>query len=135
MQSLLVLALSIWCICCNAAPQVGAGTVARIKAQPLSRGRKLNGRFLHITGTSTSVLQYSRITMCGGGNTDGLLQTSTSILSTRHTPPQRKKRPVTEDMGLRESMAQRRPTVIPRYPLSMRLSNGSRRTSRALSTS
>lgn len=49
MQSLLILALSIWCICCNAAPQVGAGTAARIKAQPLSRGRKLNGRFLHIT--------------------------------------------------------------------------------------
>ncbi|OCK85921.1 Endopolyphosphatase [Lepidopterella palustris CBS 459.81] len=48
-RSALLLALFSLCLCLEAAPQIGAGTATRIGDEAPSHGRKLHGRFLHIT--------------------------------------------------------------------------------------
>lgn len=74
--------------------------------KPHTPARKLNGKFLHITG-------IPRSTICPGSSpcANTIRQTSIQIHSTNPTPAQTQTMPVTVDMGLRAYSAPRQPAA------------------------
>lgn len=88
-----------------AAVALGESGSSDVRAQ---KGRKLTGRFLHVTGGFLGSL------MGGAIRTDDRLQISTLIRSTRHIQAHLRMRPVTAIEGLPVSTAQKRRDAIRR---------------------
>lgn len=88
-------------------------------------GRKLTGRFLHITGGFVGFYWGAQ----SGLGANHVMQTSIQTRSTRHTRARLLRRHVTANEDPRASMAQRRQGATPRFRWSMRRSDGSKRTS------
>jgi hypothetical protein len=131
----LVCGLLVWGGASMAAPPSAATAVALGETGSDGRaaqsGRKLTGRFLHITGGFVGFYWGAQC----GLRANHRMQTSTQIRSTRRTRARRRRQHVTASEDLQVSTARRRPVATPRFRWSMRLSDGSRRMLGTISTS
>jgi hypothetical protein len=131
----LVCGLLVWGGASMTAPPSAATAVALGETGSDGRaaqsGRKLTGRFLHITG---GFVGFYRGAQCGLG-ANHRMQTSTQTRSTRRTRARRQRRHVTASEDLQASTARRRQDATPHFRWSMRRSDGSRRMSGTISTS
>lgn len=114
----------------SAADVVALGESGSRSARAAQSGRKLTGRFLHITGGFVGFYWGAR----RGCAADGILQISTLTRSTRHTRVPKPRQRVTANEGLQVSTAQRHQAAILRFLSSMRRLDGSRTMSRTIST-
>jgi hypothetical protein len=131
----LVCGLLVWGGASMAAPPSAATAVALGETGSDGRaarsGRKLTGRFLHITGGFVG-FYWGAQSIVGANDR---MQTSIQTRSTRHTRALPLRRHVTANGDPPASTARRRQGATPRFRWSTRRSGGSRRMSGTISTS